>query len=81
MDQGFPKGGVGGSDVWEKFPNNIVFFFDGVPYITRIYDGLSVGSSLGKREMRALGGENYSQIQGWALLTRNFTLVLLLQSI
>ena len=57
------------------------FFFDGVPYITRIYDGLSVGSSLGKREMRALGGENYSQIQGWALLTRNFTLVLLLQSI
>ena len=24
-DKGFPKGG-GGSDVWEKFPNNIVFF-------------------------------------------------------
>ena len=27
MDKGFPKGG-GGSDVWEKFPNNIVFFFE-----------------------------------------------------
>ena len=27
MDKGFPKGGGGGSDVWEKFPNNIVFFF------------------------------------------------------
>ena len=27
MDKGFPKeGGGGGSDVWEKFPNNIVFF-------------------------------------------------------
>ena len=26
-DKGFPKGGGGGSDVWEKFPNNIVFFF------------------------------------------------------
>ena len=25
--KGFPKGGVGGgADVWEKFPNNIVFF-------------------------------------------------------
>ena len=20
-----------GSDVWEKFPNNVVFFFEGVP--------------------------------------------------
>ena len=28
LDKGFPKGGVGGggADVWEKFPNNIVFF-------------------------------------------------------
>ena len=27
LDKGFPKGGGGGgSDVWEKFPNNIVFF-------------------------------------------------------
>ena len=26
LDKGFPKGGVG-SDVWEKFPNNDVFFF------------------------------------------------------
>ena len=29
LDKGFPKGGgggLGGSDVWEKFPNDIVFF-------------------------------------------------------
>ena len=29
LDKGFPKGGVGGwggSDVWERFPNNIGFF-------------------------------------------------------
>ena len=33
LDKGFPKGGGGeGSDVWEKFPNNIVFFFESVPY-------------------------------------------------
>ena len=30
MYKGFPKGG--GSDVWEKFPNNIVFFFESAPY-------------------------------------------------
>ena len=24
-------GGGGGADVWEKFPNNIVFFFESVP--------------------------------------------------
>ena len=33
LDKGFPKGGGGeGSDVWEKFPNNIVFFSENVPY-------------------------------------------------
>ena len=26
-------GGGGGSDVWEKFSNNIVFFFESVPYL------------------------------------------------
>ena len=32
LDKGFPKGGGGGgSDIWEKFPNNVVFFFDSVP--------------------------------------------------
>ena len=33
MDKGFPKGGGGGggADIWEKFPNNVVFFFEGVP--------------------------------------------------
>ena len=30
LDKGFPKGG-GGSEIWEKFPNNIVFFFESVP--------------------------------------------------
>ena len=30
MDKGFPKGG--GSDVWEKFPNNPVFFL--IAYLT-----------------------------------------------
>ena len=24
---------MGGSDVWEKFPNNVVFFFDSVPKV------------------------------------------------
>ena len=32
LDKGFPKGGRGGgSDVWENFPNNFVFFFESVP--------------------------------------------------
>ena len=32
LDKGFPKGwGGGGSDVWEKFPNDIAFFFESVP--------------------------------------------------
>ena len=32
--QGFPKGGEGGegSDTWEIFPKNPVFFWGGVPY-------------------------------------------------
>ena len=34
LDKGFPKGGGGGwSDVWEKFPNNIVFLFESVTYL------------------------------------------------
>ena len=28
------KHGGGGSDVWEKFPNNIVFLFESVPYLS-----------------------------------------------
>ena len=34
MNEAFPKGGVGGSDVWEKFPNNPVLFFEGFSYCT-----------------------------------------------
>ena len=30
--QGFPKGGEGGSDTWELFPKNPVFFFGWRPY-------------------------------------------------
>ena len=44
-DEGFPKGGDGGgSDVWEKFPNNPVFFFEGVPYRLEIQIGNEMGS-------------------------------------
>ena len=32
MDKRFPKGGRE-SDVWEKFPNNPVVFFDSVPKV------------------------------------------------
>ena len=36
--RGSQKGWVGGgSDVWEKFPNNIVFFFESVPYSQSIH--------------------------------------------
>ena len=38
MDKGFPKGG--GSDVWEKFPNNIVFFMRA--YLTQLCHGLRI---------------------------------------
>ena len=34
LDKGFPKGGGGGgggAGGWEKFPNNVVFFFESVP--------------------------------------------------
>ena len=31
MNKGFPKGGGGGSAIWEKFPNNTVIFFEWVP--------------------------------------------------
>ena len=38
MDKGFPKGGGGGggggADVWEKFPNNMVFFLRA--YLSRL---------------------------------------------
>ena len=29
--EGFPKGGGGMSDVWEKFPNNPIKCFEGIP--------------------------------------------------
>ena len=35
LNDGFPKWGGWGSDVWEKFPNNPVFFFEG-DFMTRI---------------------------------------------
>ena len=32
LETGVPKRGGGGSDTWEKFPKNPVFFLDSVPY-------------------------------------------------
>ena len=37
MIRGSQKGGVG-SDVWEKFPNNIVFFFESLPKLMLFLD-------------------------------------------
>ena len=47
MDKGFPKGGGGGGfDVWEKFPNNIVFFFESVPKALVLNDGEGDGLTM-----------------------------------
>ena len=43
--RGSQKGGVeGGSDVWEKFPNNIGFLFESVPYTFEIFYHFSLAA-------------------------------------
>ena len=60
MDKGFPKGGGGGgSDVWEKFPNNIVFFSESVPKNT--FSSMNIHLTLENRTSKAR--------EGWQMVT------------